>query len=32
MGMMYAAAPRLIIWLGPPHDESDKAIEELRNL
>lgn len=32
MNMLYAAAPLLTIWLGPPDTESDAAMRELRKL
>jgi hypothetical protein len=31
MGMIYATAARLTVWLGPAHSDSDMAIEALRS-
>ena len=32
MNLIYAWAPKLVVWLGPAGDDSDLAVEELRSL
>lgn len=32
MNKIYAAAPRMTVWLGPPADQSDAAMRELKTL